>query len=472
MIINQIVGGKSGGNLTLADVPLGTAVWINVNSYAYQTGTTEVAAPTELAPFIVAHKGLPSDLYDKSCDGVWLVGFHACRGGRWTSAGRYKDSDVDTTLNNYFYSKMAPQVRALIKEVKIPYFDGTYLTGSNGLARKIFPLNITELGQLTSANALTYGAKLDWFDAVTDASSSGGETIGKRAAGTYNGGLPYWNRAHTSGGAKCWCRPTRSSPTDYVADDGIIGYSSSDNYNDLRPAFVMPPDVEIDAYGNILGTNAAIGDFLVGSIVYCKVNGVRTAFRVVQQGKPSSALYDDSCNGTWLLMVPGYQKMQWNNSESEKYENSSIHSYLNGEFLNSLDIGRLIKQVKIPYLANGYGGTIASGANGLSTRVFLPSMYELDFTNPSSNVYYPVDGTQLAYFGGGGGRVAFINDATTSWWSRSPSLINRGLVWGVYTDGDSNSDAPTSTDFAVRPMFILPSNTMVDANGDIIVSSN
>lgn len=472
MIMNQIVGSKSGGNLTLADVPLGTAVWINMNTYAYQTGTTEVTAPTELAPFIVAHKGLPGDLYDKSCDGVWLVGFHACRGGRWTSAGQYKDSDVDTMLNRNFYSKMAPQVRALIKEVKIPYFNGTYLTGSNGLARKIFPLNTTELGQLTSAGALTYGAKLDWFDAVTDSSStSGAETLGKRVAGKYNNGLYYWRRSYTSGGADCWCRPTTSSPTDYVSDDGVIGYSSSDNYEDLRPAFVMPPDVEIDAYGNILGTNAAIGDFSVGSIVYCKVNGVRTAFRVVQQGKPSSSLYDDSCNGTWLLMVPGYQKMQWNSSGSERYENSSIHSYLNGEFLNSLDIGRSIKQVKIPYLANGYNGTVASGTNGLSTRVFLPSMYELDFTNPSYSVRYPVDGTQLAYFSGGGGRVAFINGTATSWWSRSPNPNNSSLVWYVYTDGDSASDTPTSTDYAVRPMFILPSNTMVDANGDIVVST-
>lgn len=33
------------------------------------------------------------------------------------------------------------------------------VTGSSGLAREIFPLNATELGQLTSANALAYGAE-------------------------------------------------------------------------------------------------------------------------------------------------------------------------------------------------------------------------------------------------------------------------------------------------------------------------
>ena len=33
------------------------------------------------------------------------------------------------------------------------------VTGSRGLARKIFPLNAPEFGQLISANALAYGAE-------------------------------------------------------------------------------------------------------------------------------------------------------------------------------------------------------------------------------------------------------------------------------------------------------------------------
>ena len=37
------------------------------------------------------------------------------------------------------------------------------VTGSSGLARKIFPLNTIELGQLTSANALAYGAEQNWI---------------------------------------------------------------------------------------------------------------------------------------------------------------------------------------------------------------------------------------------------------------------------------------------------------------------
>lgn len=47
----------------------------------------------------------------------------------------------------------------------------------------------------------------------------------------------------------------------------------------------------------------------VGSSVYCNVNGTKTEFIIVHQSKPSS-LYDDSCNGTWLLMKDIYEDRQ------------------------------------------------------------------------------------------------------------------------------------------------------------------
>ena len=45
----------------------------------------------------------------------------------------------------------------------------------------------------------------------------------------------------------------------------------------------------------------ALGQKAVGSVVKLKFNGAMREFLVVHQGKPSS-LYDESCNGTWLLM--------------------------------------------------------------------------------------------------------------------------------------------------------------------------
>lgn len=115
-----------------------------------------------------------------------------------------------------------------------------------------------------------------------------------------------------------------------------------------------------------------LGSKAVGSSVYLKANGVNTEFLVVHQGKPS-ALYDDSCNGTWLLMKDIYKTMAWDISNND-YKNSDVHGYLSGTFLGLLetDIQNAIKQVKIPYRnGTGSGGTTASGANGLSAKILL-----------------------------------------------------------------------------------------------------
>ena len=52
--------------------------------------------------------------------------------------------------------------------------------------------------------------------------------------------------------------------------------------------------------------NVLLSTKAVGSTVKLTVNGKAREFIVVHQGKPSS-VYDESCNGTWLLMKDIYQ---------------------------------------------------------------------------------------------------------------------------------------------------------------------
>lgn len=144
--------------------------------------------------------------------------------------------------------------------------------------------------------------------------------------------------------------------------------------------------------------NVLLSTKAVGSTVKLKVNGTAKEFIVVHQGKPSS-LYDNSCDGTWLLMKDIYENRQWHNSNVNNLENSTIHSYLNGTFLNLFEsnIRDAIKQVKLPYRKNGgSGGSDQSGANGLLCKIFLLSGYEIGFTT-SDNSYFPVDGAKLSY---------------------------------------------------------------------------
>ena len=220
---------------------------------------------------------------------------------------------------------------------------------------------------------------------------------------------------------------------------------------------------------------ATLSSKAIGSTIKLKVNGSAKDFIVVHQGKPSS-VYDDSCNGTWLLMKDIYTTSTFGNNNS--YKDSSIHTYLNGTFYNLIDsdIRAAIKQVKIPYL-NGTGGgdgSLATGANGLSTKVFLLSGYEVGWTT-SDDRNFPKDGTRLAYFGSGSGgnskRVAYNGSSTAMWWLRSPHTNNYGSVWAVNPEGSYDAGRWNYHSCDVRPALILPSTLLVSDDGTVLTNT-
>ena len=220
--------------------------------------------------------------------------------------------------------------------------------------------------------------------------------------------------------------------------------------------------------------NVKLGTKAVGSIVKIKVNGASKDFIVVQQGNPNTSTYDSSCNGTWLLMKDIYTTSTFGSNNS--YKDSSIHTYLNGTFYNLIDsnIRAAIKQVKIPYQnGTGSGGSLATGSNGLSTKVFLLSGYEVGWTT-SDNGYFPKDGVRLAYFGNSSGgnskRVAYNGSSAASWWLRSPYTSNNSYVWYVSTDGSGNYNWYNHS-CGVRPAFILPSTLVVSDDGTVSVNT-
>ena len=223
-----------------------------------------------------------------------------------------------------------------------------------------------------------------------------------------------------------------------------------------------------------LGTR--LGDLEVGTIVHIKENGTYQDYLIVNQGLPSS-MYDSSCDGTWLLRKDIYSKQYWNSSDRNIYASSTIHTYLNGTFLNLFDSGikEAIKQVKIPYV-NGTGlvGPVASGSNGLSTKIFLLSGYEVGYST-RDNMYFPVDGAKLTYFESGTGdsafdrRVANYNGSATDYWLRSPFANDRYYIWTIYA-GAGRSDVRFCTSLlGVRPALVFPFDNRVDDNNNIII---
>ena len=207
------------------------------------------------------------------------------------------------------------------------------------------------------------------------------------------------------------------------------------------------------------GTNA--GDIDVGTEVILNENGQPVNYLIVNQGIPS-ALYDASCEGTWLLRKDIAEERKWHSSNSNSYKASTINAYLNGDWLDRYDpdVAEAILQAKIPYVNGTWNSPVASGANGLSVKAFLLGGYEVGFTT-SDNRDFPNDGAKLSYFESGTGssalnkRIAKLNGSATYWWLRSPRASGDSFAWLVNSNGDCTG-GNCANSYGVRPTLILP----------------
>ena len=227
-----------------------------------------------------------------------------------------------------------------------------------------------------------------------------------------------------------------------------------------------------------LNENNKLGDKNVGDIVKIRENGTLTNYIVVQKGKPSDS-YDESCDGVWLLRQDINTTESWDGSAGfgydNDYENSEINTWLNSTFLNTIDetIRNEIKTVKIPFI-KGLGDEstgVQSGTDGLSCKAFLLSGYEVGFTK-SDNSRLPIDGAKLDYFSDNASRIAKLKGSALSWWLRSPHTYWDtywwGCAWYVRTNGSSSS-SETRDSRGMRPAFIMPFDTSLNNDDEIIV---
>lgn len=190
--------------------------------------------------YIVVHQGLPSSMYDASCDGTWLLRKDLAENRVWDSGNSnvLESSDIQSYLNNTWINRYDTDIRNAIKQVKIPYRQnggskGTDRNGANGLSCKIFLLSGREVGFSTSDNQYfpNDGAKLSYFLDGT------GSSANQKRVATLNGGANYW-----------WLR----SPITNVAvrvwgvsfNGGYRGWGANVSYG-VRPALVLPSDFRI-----------------------------------------------------------------------------------------------------------------------------------------------------------------------------------------------------------------------------------
>ena len=157
---------------------------------------------------------------------------------QWHSSNdnTYSASTIHSYLNSTFLGLFDSDIQAAIKEVKIPYVNGTansaVASGANGLAAKIFLLSGYEVGWTQSTNSYfpIDGACLSYF--------SGTAATDSKRIGYLNGAANVWwlRSPYTNGTGSAW----------YVDTDGGY-YSASCSYSYvIRPALVLPSTAVFD----------------------------------------------------------------------------------------------------------------------------------------------------------------------------------------------------------------------------------
>ena len=226
-------------NVKLGTKAVGSIVKIKVNGAAKD--------------FIIVHQGLPSSAYDDSCTGTWLLMKDSYNYMEWNSTyeNNYASSDINSWLNGTFYNLIDADIRAVIKQVKIPYhgsplYAGTLHTGANGLNTKVFLLSGIEVGWTNRTNEYfpNDGAKLSYFLAGT------GTNENKKRVAYRNGSAQDWYLRSPR------IINTSSNNVWKVADDGSYDYDNCVNSNDIRPAFILPSTLVVSDDGTV-STNTA-----------------------------------------------------------------------------------------------------------------------------------------------------------------------------------------------------------------------
>ena len=207
-------------NVKLSTKAVGSIVKIKVNGAAKD--------------FIIVHQGLPSSAYDASCNGVWVVMKDIYTTSTFGNNNSYKDSSIHSYLNSTFYNLIDSQIRAVIKQVKIPYTNSGVQSGANGLSTKVFLLSGTEVGFSGVSYMNTEGAKLSYFDSAS-----------KRVAYNGSSAAEWWLRS-PYGGYSVW----------YVKSDGSSDYWGYNYTYGVRPAFVLPSSLVVSDDGTV-STNTA-----------------------------------------------------------------------------------------------------------------------------------------------------------------------------------------------------------------------
>lgn len=418
----------------------------------YAVGSTvKIAVGGTDYDWLVVHQGLPGSMYDASCNGTWLLMKDIYTTSAFGNSNSYKDSGIHTYLNGTFYNLIDSQIRAVIKQVKIPYTNSSVQSGANGLSTKVFLLSGTEVGFGSVSFMNTEGTKLSYFDSAS-----------KRVAYNGSSAAAWWLRSPlTTTNGDIWCVTSDGSNSIHDCIRGTCG---------VRPCMILPQDALVDDTGHIIGTDdprTPLGWYSVGSTIKMDINGNKRVWRIAYKGNPNPDIYDASCNGVWLVLNTIYSTRA--NGDDCQYAGGTIDTYLNGTFLDRIDkdgnAAKYIKDVKIPYVKKQEDGgwKVYTKENGLSCKVFLPSIFEIGGAE-SLSIYK--DGSKLGYYDGSAATLTLKKSGTPAPWRTRTVTSDAQSEFSIDANGTITTCSPTDV-IGVVPCVIMNPDALVE-NGIIV----
>lgn len=231
-----------------------------------------------------------------------------------------------------------------------------------------------------------------------------------------------------------------------------------------------------------------LGDTNVGDLVYLRVSGSYTAFRVMHHGRPDST-YDDSFrNGTVLMMDYSesvYQTLMVEEVDQRKgdYAGSYMHQALNSTWLARLDgsLASQVVQVKLPYRQGTDSDpyVVASGSNGLAAKIWLPSIAEVarkTMNDLGTGNFYITEGAKFDYFKDAS--ASFYNkwkvldpdtETDAGWGTRTPGNYGSGEYADFFCKISVAGECYTAgkNKVYVRSCLVLPDDTLLDGDGRV-----
>ena len=226
-------------SLMLENAPVGTVV--KLNEYG------------KLKNYAVVHKGKPSDIYDESCDGIWVLKDEIDSGDRgvWSANKSSSLGQADITkFMSAYEDRFDDFIKNAIKTVKVPYIKGSLsYTGENGFECRVFALGAAEVGQVFS-DERTDGSVLDYF-------SDSEVSPYKRTAFYANNGSSRASRIDYH------LRSVTTGPNSYYVqndDDARILFGITDADHSYRTAMILSKNLVILPDGTL--TDSPIFDSL------------------------------------------------------------------------------------------------------------------------------------------------------------------------------------------------------------------